>query len=72
MDKGKENLVLLQEIIKKHLANPEEADVTLGGYGLLSVGLCRAALIQLYSETPQLGGLGWRGAVNEGNGLWAE
>ena len=44
---GKERLLLMKKIIEEHLANPDEADPTLGGYGMIRIGLCRLLLIRL-------------------------
>ena len=61
-------LKMLYNILEKHLS-AEKDDIELP-FQPLSLSLCRAAMVNLYKEDSELGGVGWRNAVDSGDAVW--
>jgi hypothetical protein len=61
---------MLKNVLTYHLAEEVTDDGVM--YENLSADLCRATLMSLYNEDAELGGVGWRTAVNTGEKVWEE
>jgi hypothetical protein len=62
------DLKMLYNILEKRFS-AEKDDIELP-FQPLSVSLCRAAMVNLYNKDSELGGVGWRNAVDSGDVVW--
>ena len=70
---AKERVKMLHNVLGNFLSEPNDGfDPDITGINILNADMCRAVLMKLYSEDPELGGVGWRNAIDEGEKLWKE